>query len=129
MRHIESNTQIACVKWFRLRYPAYARLLFAVPNGGARNAVTGAIMKAEGVVAGVADLILLIPAGDYHGLCIEMKTKTGQQSQSQKTWERDVIMHDYRYAVVRSFEEFQKVVTEYLEKRKTKGRKIVVKLL
>lgn len=115
MRHIESNIQIACVKWFRLRYPHLARLLFAVPNGGARNRVTGAIMKAEGVVAGVSDLILLYPSGDYHGLCIEMKTRTGQQSQSQKTWEAEVICHDYRYAVVRSFEEFQKVINEYLE--------------
>lgn len=115
MRHIESNIQIACVKWFRMRYPQYARLLFAVPNGGARDRITGAIMKAEGVVAGVADLILLLPSGDYHGLCIEMKTKTGRQSESQKTWEGDVICHDYRYAVVRSFDEFQKTIMDYLK--------------
>lgn len=114
MRHIESNTQIACVKWFRLRYPAYARLLFAVPNGGARSAVTGAIMKAEGVVAGVADLILLLPNGNHHGLCIEMKTKTGYQSSSQKEWEKEVYGHGYDYAVVRSLEEFQKVIWEYM---------------
>lgn len=118
MRHVESNTQIAAVKWFRLQYPHLARLLFAVPNGGARNAVTGAIMKAEGVVAGVADLILLYPSGDYHGLCIEMKTRTGRQSESQRTWEGDVIMHDYRYAVVRSFDEFRQVVTDYIENKK-----------
>ena len=35
-------------------------------------AVTGARLKAEGVVAGVSDLLLLVPRGKYHGLCIEM---------------------------------------------------------
>lgn len=37
---------------------------FAVPNGGRRDAKTGARMKYEGVVRGVADLILLIPKKD-----------------------------------------------------------------
>ena len=114
MRHIESNTQIACVRWFRFQFPDMARSLFSVPNGGARDRITGAIMKAEGVVAGVADLILLIPNGNHHGLCIEMKTKRGYQSDSQKEWEKEVNSHGYDYAVVRSLEEFQKVIWEYM---------------
>lgn len=36
-------------------------MLFAVPNGGKRDTKTGARMKYEGAVRGVADLILLIP--------------------------------------------------------------------
>ena len=59
MRHIESQIQKDCVTWFRLQYPKIGRLLFAVPNGGARNAKEAAIMKGEGVTAGVAAL----PAG------------------------------------------------------------------
>ena len=61
MKHEESHIQRNCVKWFRLAYPKLARLLFAVPNGGKRGIREAAIMKAEGVVAGVADLLLLIP--------------------------------------------------------------------
>ena len=39
MKHIkmkskEAQLQTTCVRWFRLQYPEYARLLFAVPNGG-----------------------------------------------------------------------------------------------
>ena len=54
MKHNESTQQTKCVKWFRTYYPDY--VLFAVPNGGNRSAITGAILKAEGVMPGVADL-------------------------------------------------------------------------
>lgn len=114
MRNDESRIQQACVRWFRLQYPRYARLLFAVPNGGARSAVTGAILKAEGVVAGVSDLILLLPSGGHHALCIEMKTKNGTQQYSQKRWEEEVSKQGYRYVVCRSVEEFVESVNSYI---------------
>lgn len=101
MRHDESNLQIACVRWFRLQYPSIAPLLFSVPNGGRRDAVTGAILKAEGAVAGVADLLLLLPSKHYHGLCIEMKTEKGRQSKEQKAWQKAVEDAGYKYVVVR----------------------------
>lgn len=77
-RHEESQLQRICVKWFRLQYPELAILLFAVPNGGARNKREAGIMKAEGVTAGVADIILLIPSGGYASLCMEFKTEKGR---------------------------------------------------
>ena len=70
MRHNESRIQTACVKWFRLQYPHFALNLFAVPNGGQRGKFEAKIMKGEGVTAGVADLLLLLPSKGYHGLCI-----------------------------------------------------------
>lgn len=49
--------------------------LYAVPNGGKRDAVTAARMKAEGVRPGVWDIHLPIPSprGTYRDLWIEMK--------------------------------------------------------
>ena len=87
MRHQESIIQQTCVRWFRTKYPQLALLLFAVPNGGARLRSEAAIMKAEGTMKGVADLLLLFPAKRFHGLCIEMKTPTGRQQPSQKAWQ------------------------------------------
>ena len=58
-RHIESQIQQSCVKWFRLQFPEIGLLLFAVPNGGARNKREAGILKGEGVTAGVADMILI----------------------------------------------------------------------
>lgn len=94
--------------------PFEAGLLFSVPNGGARDAVTGARLKAEGVMAGVADLFLSIPSARHHGLYIEMKTAKGTQSQSQKIFQQRVEAMGYRYAVVRSFDEFVSLIREYM---------------
>lgn len=114
MRNIESRIQRSCVMWFRMQYPRLGSLLFAVPNGGARSVVTGAILKSEGVVAGVADLLLLVPSRGFHGLCIEMKTAKGRQSQTQKQWEKAVALQGYKYIVCRSFADFVKEINTYL---------------
>lgn len=114
MSNIESKLQKACVKWFCLQYPHLADVFFAVPNGGARSAVTGAILKAEGVRKGVADLLLLVPNKSYHGLCIEMKTPKGRQSLSQRMWQWAVTRQGYKYIVIRSVEQFVTEINTYL---------------
>lgn len=110
----EHRLQCACVNWFRLQYPTHATALFAVPNGGRRDRVSGAKLKAEGVLPGVSDLILLLPRGNHHGLLIEMKTESGKQSQAQRDWQRDMVHRGYKYMVIRSIDEFIDRVTDYL---------------
>lgn len=110
----EHIAQVKCVTYFRNSYPEYSRLLFAVPNGGARTKTTAAKLKAEGVVAGVSDLILLVPRGQYHGLCIEMKTEKGKQSEEQKVWQELVTEQGYLYVVIRSFDDFIELTNYYL---------------
>ena len=111
--HRESDTQIACVAWFRQEYRGYERLLFSVPNGGYRRRVTAQVMKAEGMVAGVADLILLLPRHGYHFLAIEMKSREGRQSAAQKAWQADAERAGGMYVICRSVEEFQCVISRY----------------
>lgn len=115
MRHNESRLQKQCVSWFRLQYPRLALLLFAVPNGGARSRVEAAVMKGEGVTAGVADVLLLYPSSGYHGLCVEFKTPKGRQQPSQQLWQKHVEQAGYKYVVVRSFEVFVITIKEYLQ--------------
>lgn len=115
-RDEEHRLQSACVRYFDLKYSHLRGLLFAVPNGGRRDPVTGARLKAEGVVAGVADLLLLIPRGDKHGMCIEMKTKKGRQSPAQKEWHAKVEAFGYDYQVCRTFEDFVQIIENYLNK-------------
>lgn len=110
----EHRLQCGCVRWFRMQHDDIGPLLFAVPNGGRRDKVSGARLKAEGVVAGVSDLILLVARHGYHGLLIEMKTQKGRQSQQQRRWQRLAERQGYRYVVIRSIEEFIQVVNEYL---------------
>lgn len=114
MRDLEHKIQCGCVKWFRMQYHQFADLLFAVPNGGARDAVTGAKLKEEGVVAGVADLILFLPRQGFHALCIEMKTAKGVQRKTQKDWQEKVMAQGYKYVVCRSIDDFIAVIQDYL---------------
>ena len=114
MARIESALQRACVGWFRLQYRHHAQLLFAVPNGGGRSRVEAAIMKGEGVLAGVADLIFLEARGGYGSLCIEMKTKDGRQSKLQKEWQHIAEAAGNRYIVCRSFDEFKVAIEAYM---------------
>lgn len=114
MRHNESIIQQNCVTWFRLQYPQLAIMLFAVPNGGLRRRIEAAIMKAEGMTAGVSDLILLVPSKGYHSLCIEMKTEKGRQTERQKQWQRQAERYGNKYVICRSFDEFREEITAYL---------------
>ena len=103
-RDEEHLLQCRCVRWFRLQHPRLAHALFAVPNGGRRDMLTGAKLKEEGVLAGVADLILLKRTARHGALLIEMKTPTGRQSTGG----------EYRYVVCRTLDEFINEVSCYL---------------
>lgn len=116
MKHEESRIQIACVRWFRYQYPEIGRLLIHVPNGGFRNSGAAKRFKAEGVVAGVSDLILFVPSNGFHGLFIEMKTEKGKQSEYQKEWEEMVKNQGYEYRLIRSLDEFIIAIQKYLLK-------------
>ena len=113
-RDLEHKLQSACVRWYRLQYPKMKHNLFSVPNGGKRDAATAAKLKDEGALAGVADLILLKSNRFYGALLIEMKTPEGRQSESQKDWQQKITNDGYKYVVVRSFEDFQREVRQYL---------------
>ncbi|MCD8302575.1 MAG: VRR-NUC domain-containing protein [Prevotellaceae bacterium] len=110
----ESHIQQTCVSWFRMMYPQLAPLLFHPANGRARDSITGAILKAEGVVPGVADLILMVPSWKWHGMCIEIKRPGGRQSKAQKEWELAVHGQGYVYVVCSSVDGFRREVQDYL---------------
>jgi len=132
MNHEESRLQQQCVAWFRAQYPQYAMLLTHPINEGSGHTTTDrrrqGIHKAEGAVAGVPDLLLFMPSGcplSFMGLGIEMKTKTGRLSQSQKDYQNMFEAAGYRYTVVRSLDEFRKLVAEYVGNVDVWRRKLI----
>lgn len=83
----EHQEQVEVVGWWntacgQYHLPNFA--LFAVPNGGARDAITGARLKAEGVRRGALDLVLAWPVKGFHGLFIEMKVGDNQTTEEQR---------------------------------------------
>jgi hypothetical protein len=94
--HLE---QVRLVSWFRKTYPD-TRIL-AIPNGGIRSASQGAVLKAEGVSAGVPDLF--VPAWL---LWIEMKREVGGTvSPAQRDWISYLESIGHQVIVGRGFED------------------------
>ena len=116
MKDIEHRIQVSCVKWFRMQNPSLKGNLVAIPNGGCRDVITGKRLKDEGVVAGVADLMLLVASHGYHALFIEMKTEKGRQSPSQVEFQKNVEQYGYKYVVCRSLDDFMQTINDYLPK-------------
>lgn len=114
MSRQESLLQQQCVKWFRLQYPRAQKLLFSIPNEGARSKSNASRMKAEGMTAGVSDLFLAVPYRGNHGLFIEMKTAKGRLSDSQKEFGQAAHMQGYQVEVCRSFDQFREIVTKQM---------------
>lgn len=111
--------------------------LHAIPNGGLRTKATGARLKAEGVKAGIADLFLPVPVTHverhsglshhgielaatkfYHGLYIEVKTRTGRQTKEQREFESAMVDNGYKYKIVRSMQEGIDAILEYIGRKK-----------
>ena len=125
-KHKESDLQIRCVKHFRYEYPEFARLLYHPHNeGNAFNRLQQSIANKEGVVKGVADLILQVPsyfslAGDdkliiKQSLAIELKDgRKGRQSSEQITWQRLFEAAGGIYLVVRNYDDFVFAVDKWM---------------
>ena len=77
----EHTEQVILVNRVRQFYPDV--IIAAVPNGGWRKATEARRLKAEGVLPGFPDLIVMEPRGMYHGLVIEMKRIGGRTSPQQ----------------------------------------------
>lgn len=118
----EAKIQADSFRWFWGQYPQYRGLLFAVTNQNERSGdiskkaqlISGAMRKNLGLVAGVSDLIMLIPRNGFHGLCLECKTKDGRQKPPQEWWQGIVESQGYLYKIFRSKEEFQQIIEWYL---------------
>ena len=125
----EGALQIACVKWFRLQYPAFSTLFFHPKNEAESYGKKIAINAAAGVVPGVPDIILALPSireeniGDlsphrafYHALGIELKYgHTNQQSAHQKEFQAYWDAAGYKYVLCRSLEEVMQQVNDYMQ--------------
>lgn len=88
----------------------------AIPNGGYRTATTARKMHAEGVQAGVPDMLLAVARKGYHGLWIEMKNgKAGRVSELQTEMIARLKAEGYACAVCRTQEEFINTIKEYMD--------------
>ena len=85
-------------------------LYFAVPNGGKRHPKTASFLKAEGVLAGVSDLVLLLP--NAVTVFVEVKTAKNGQQDTQKEFQSNVEKLGFKYLIWRSVDDAIKFIKE-----------------
>lgn len=121
----EHAAQVALFMWASepeqvAKYPELA-WMFAIPNGGLRDKITAANLKAEGVKDGVSDVFLPVVRGSWSGLFIEMKRPNGAQGRAGKSTPKqrefvdEMRSRGYGAMVATGFEEARDAIIGYLE--------------
>ena len=114
---LEEDEQIALFQWAAYESAAIPelKLMYHIPNGGKRNKAIAAKFKRMGVKAGVPDIFLAAPKGEYHGLYIELKrTKGGSTSDNQDDWIDALREQGYRVDVCKGWEKAKETILEYI---------------
>lgn len=105
----EAQLQRSVIQW--MQFTLHPNVIyFAVPNGEHRNIVTAARLKGQGVMRGVADLILM-----YRGraLCLEMKAPDGRQSEPQRVFEAKCAYQGIAYEICCSLDDVIEAVKKH----------------
>jgi len=120
---LESDLQHAIFVWASTIVDKYPELkwMYHCPNGEKRDAFTAQRLKQQGVKAGILDLMLCVPRGDYHGLAIELKKPGGKcKSPSLEQLEYIVFLtkQGYYARVSNDFDEVKTIILGYLNSGK-----------
>jgi hypothetical protein len=109
------------MQWFGMQFPQLRKFIFSIPNGthlagdGIARAIKMKKLKDEGFMPGVADLFLMIPRGEYHGMFIEMKAEKGALQTEQKEFLERADNQGYMAVTCYGFIEAKEAVTQYLK--------------
>ena len=124
----EGTEQVALMRWLECRFQAAYAVTWHTPNGGRRDKVTAAKLKAQGVKAGIPDLQLAMARGGYFGLFIEFKATPPHDadvSNSQKDMLAKLQGQGYLAIVCRGMNEAMAQIGAYLDLPRTQGGLVV----
>jgi len=110
----ENNIQQQIFIWFNNNYCLKDNenrcMIFSVPNDSINPIETKRKIN-TGLLRGASDLIVLLP---NKILFIEVKTEKGIQSDNQKNFQNRIELLGFKYYLIRSLKEFQKLICEQL---------------
>lgn len=110
----ENRIQAEIVEWFRNNYclkfhkPRY--VIYSVPNER-KNKRELAGLIATGLMGGVSDLVVLL---QNRSLYVEVKDGNNTQQPNQKDFEKQVTDLGFKYYLVRSLDDFKKIIEKYV---------------
>ena len=97
----EARAQAAVVEWVRWCAPQVT--IFHVPNGGLRSKAEAARLRWVGTLAGVLDLVLVLPDG--RSAYWETKTPKGRLSDDQRAFIARLEAAGHSWAIVRGIDD------------------------
>ena len=111
----EHAHQVALFMWMSQHLEIYPKLkwAYATPNGGERNPIVASRLKAEGVKAGVSDILLPFRSKGYSGFYIEMKKPGGKESADQKKFGDFVTSESFLYKCFDHWEKARDAILWY----------------
>ena len=114
-QYLEAIEQRLFIKRLRLDPRTKDLPWCSVPNGGKRNAREAALLKAEGVQAGVPDWLCFVQTAFHSGLAIEFKSPTGKGrlSESQKDWHKKLLNQRWSVHVCTTADEAWQVLVKH----------------
>lgn len=121
----EHDEQVAVVEYLQRTYPDV--LFWSTPNGARLAsgkdhrlaAIRMAMLKREGLLPGVSDLIIFEPRGKYSAMFLEMKRGDGGSgaSENQMWFLREVEARGAFGAVADGFEAARELLDNYLNEK------------
>lgn len=118
----EDVLQANCIKWAWNERPQTRRLIWAVPNGGWRNAIEAQKLQATGTLRGVWDVHMF-----WYGEFVVFEMKVGNNQLTvdkivrgkklfgQKEWGDLICKHGGRKFVCRTVEEFKEALDNIIQ--------------
>lgn len=103
----ESNLQAQCVKWVRNDLKLPYGTFFSVPNEGIRSPKFASRLKAQGLIGGVPDLVLLTKG---RAVFFELKAEKGRLSEKQKLVINNLEKEEFKVYIIKDLETFKKNV-------------------
>ena len=114
---LEKFEQIDLNKHCAKLWPAEYQSMWHTINesGGSGSPIYGEMLNSMGRKKGVADWLVMIPSGEYHGLFIELKRcHSGTISKEQKAFMIRQVSLGYRCVVAHGFRAALKAIEDYL---------------
>ena len=110
--YTEDQLQTAVIHYLRVMYPGL--LYFHTPNGGYRIKQQAKRFKAQGVLAGIPDVMILKARGEYHGFAAELKVGKNRPTERQKQVMKQMKLEGWSVVVAYSLDQFAEAFSLYM---------------
>lgn len=127
MKREEATGQGLCIGWFRSEWPDHYYSIYAVANERITSPARGALLKKQGVTAGVADTHITAPDKKGRILYIEMKILPNKvkKGSTQEQWLEHQAKFGHKTCVIEGkdrfdlLEQFKTIVKDHMEQYPT----------